>query len=64
MAHGDEDFPHLIVQAERMEAALRAAGGRVERLVLKNCDHLGASYMTGEAKGSWVPRAADWMTEN
>jgi acetyl esterase/lipase len=63
MAHGDRDFPHLILQAERMEAALSAAGGRVERLVLDNCDHLGASYRTGEAKGAWLPRAVGWMAE-
>ena len=34
LAYGDQDFPHLMKQAERMEAALRAAGGDVERLVL------------------------------
>jgi arylformamidase len=62
IAHGSEDFPHLIVQAERMESALKAAaGGDVERLVLEGRNHFTASYAGGEANGPWVPRAVDWM---
>jgi arylformamidase len=61
IAHGDEDFPHLIKQAERMEAVLRAAGGDVERVVLKGRNHFTASYAGGEPAGPWVPRALDWM---
>jgi acetyl esterase/lipase len=61
LAHGDQDFPHLIKQAERMEAALRAAGGDAERLVLNGRNHFTASYAGGEADGPWVPRALAWM---
>jgi arylformamidase len=61
IAHGDKDFPHLIPQAERMEAALRAAGGDVERLVLAGRDHFSASYAGGEAEGPWVPPALEWL---
>ena len=61
LAHGDQDFPHLIKQAERMEAALRAAGGDAERLVLNGRNHFTASYAGGEAEGPWVPRALAWM---
>jgi arylformamidase len=61
IAHGDEDFPHLMKQAERMEAALRAAGGDVERVVLKGRNHFTASYAGGEPAGPWVPRALNWM---
>ncbi len=61
LAHGSEDFPHLIPQAERMETALRAAGGDVERLVLEGRNHFSASYAGGEAQGPWVPRAIDWI---
>ena len=61
IAHGDEDFPHLMKQAERMEAALLAAGGDAERVVLKGCNHFTASYAGGEADGPWVPRALGWM---
>jgi acetyl esterase/lipase len=63
LAHGDRDFPHLIRQAERFEAALRAAGNDVSRIVLPDCDHLGASYDAGRANGAWLPRAAAWMRE-
>ena len=62
LAHGDRDFPHLMRQAERMEAALRTAGGDVERLVLEGRNHFTASYAGGEADGPWVPRALAWMT--
>jgi acetyl esterase/lipase len=61
LAHGSEDFPHLMHQAERMEAAVRAASGEVERLVLPGRNHFTASYAGGERNGPWVPRAIDWI---
>ena len=61
LAHGSKDFPHLMRQAEAMEAALRGAGGDVERLVLDGRDHFTASYAGGEAAGPWVPRALAWL---
>ena len=61
LAHGGADFPHLMVQAERMERALREAGGEVERLVLAGRTHFSASYAGGEPDGPWVPRAIQWM---
>jgi arylformamidase len=61
LAHGDRDFPHLIRQAETFEAALRQAGNAVERIILPDCDHLGASYDAGRADGTWLPRAVAWM---
>lgn len=61
IAHGDRDFPHLMRQAEDMERALRAAGGTVERLVLPDCDHFQASYVSGQVEGPWLPRAVAWM---
>jgi arylformamidase len=57
IAHGSADFPHLIPQAERMEAALRKAGGEVERIVLEGRNHFTASYAGGEKDGPWVPAA-------
>jgi acetyl esterase/lipase len=63
LAHGDKDFPHLIVQAEKMEAALREKGGRVERLVLAGRDHFSASYAGGEPDGPYVPRALAWLEQ-
>lgn len=63
IGYGDRDFPHLMTQAARMEEALRSAGGAVETMVLDDCDHLGASYMSGRPDGAWLPRALSWMTE-
>lgn len=63
LAHGDQDFPHLIVQCERMIEALKAAGGQAERIVLENCDHLGTSLSAGQADGPWVRRAISWMRQ-
>jgi acetyl esterase/lipase len=61
LAHGDKDFPHLMKQAEAMEAALKKAGGNVERIVLPGRDHFSASHAGGEAEGPWVPRALAWI---
>jgi acetyl esterase/lipase len=61
LAHGERDFPHLIRQAEAMEAALGGAGGDVTRIVLAGRDHFSASYAGGEADGPWVPKALAWM---
>jgi arylformamidase len=61
LTFGDQDFPHLIAQAGRMEKALRAAGGEVERLILTGRNHFTASYAGGEADGPWVGPALDWM---
>ncbi len=61
MAHGSEDFPHLMSQAETMEVALKDAGGDVSRLVLDGRNHFSASYAGGEGDGPWVPKAIQWM---
>jgi acetyl esterase/lipase len=61
IAHGSEDFPHLMAQAGSMERALADAGGEVERLVLDGRNHFSACYAGGEADGPWVPRALAWM---
>ena len=61
LSWGDNDFPHLIPQAEKMADALRAAGGDVATLTLEGCDHLGASYDCGKADGQWLPFALEWM---
>lgn len=61
LAWGDADFPHLQRQARDFEAALRATDNDVASLVLSGCDHLGASYASGEADGPWVKSAVAWM---
>jgi arylformamidase len=62
LAHGDQDFPHLMRQAETFEAALRSRGVPVERLVLAGRNHFGASYVAGEPDGPWVLRALRFMS--
>ena len=61
IAHGTEDFPHLMVQAEAMENALAHSGGDVERVALDGRDHFSACYAGGEVDGPWVGRALAWM---
>lgn len=61
MSWGDADFPHLIVQAERMAAALAERGANVETLVIENADHLEASYACGDSDGPWIGRVRAWI---
>ena len=61
IAHGDEDFPHLMTQAEEMEGALRRAGGDVTRLPMPGRNHFSACYAAGEEHGPWVGPAFDWI---
>jgi arylformamidase len=61
MAHGSEDFPHLMKQAERMEQALAAKHADVQRLVLPGCNHFSASYAGGDPQGPWVTHAVGWL---
>lgn len=61
IAHGGEDFPHLMKQAGEMETALRQAGGDVERIVMPGRNHFSACYACGEEDGPWVQPAIAWM---
>jgi arylformamidase len=64
IAHGSEDFPHLVRQASQMEVALRSAGGSVERLVLEGRTHFTASLATADPAMPWLARALKWMETN
>jgi acetyl esterase/lipase len=64
IAYGTKDFPHLIAQAERFAAAVRAAGGTADELGLHDRTHFSASYATGEAEGPWVPAALAFMARS
>jgi arylformamidase len=61
MTHGSRDFPHLIRQAERMAAELRAAGVPLQQEVLAGCDHFEASLACGDPAREWAEKAAAWM---
>ena len=50
-------------QAQDMERALTAAGGKATRIVLEGCDHLSASYACGDAQGPWAKAAVKFMQE-
>jgi acetyl esterase/lipase len=62
IACGSNDFPHLVTQAAAFAAAMRAAGGYVERLVMPERTHFTSSFSGGQAQGPWVPRALELMT--
>ena len=61
VAYGTQDFPHLILQAERFVAAVRTAGGEAQALPMEGRTHFTASYAGGEADGPWVPAALRLM---
>ena len=61
MAHGDDDFPHLIEQAIEMEKVLKQAGTSIERTLMVGCDHLGAHLATGDEKGRWFKGLLSFM---
>lgn len=61
MAHGDQDFPHIMSQAPRMQAALKAAGGQCERIVFEGCDHFTSSLSAVDPQKQWRAGSVDWM---
>jgi len=61
LAHGSQDFPHLMTQAARFETAVRDAGNAVSRIVFDDRNHFSAHYAGGEADGPWVGAAIDFM---
>jgi arylformamidase len=63
IAYGENDFAHLIRQAEQMSLALRNAGGDAESIILTGCDHFAANLAAGDSNGLWVSRAAAWMAK-
>lgn len=63
VAYGEKDFPHLRAQSEEFVAGLKALSVDVTGMVLPECDHLGASYESGDPDGLWVRTAVLWMRE-
>ena len=64
VSYGGNDFPHLRRQAQDFAAALRAHGNDVTECELAGCDHLGASYASGDPDADWVRTATAWMREH
>ena len=61
VAWGEKDFPHLARQGEDFAKALLSHNIDVTTLILKDCDHLGASYAAGEIDGAWISSATKFM---
>lgn len=61
ISYGENDFPHLIRQAQEMAAALKEKGLSVQSLVLPGCNHFTASYAAGEEGGIWPDTLNGWM---
>ena len=64
ITYGENDFPHLRTQAATFGAELKALGVNVSEIVLPGCDHLAASYESGNPDGVWVKAATRWMREH
>ena len=62
ISYGNADFPHLVRQASEFAQALRKSRITVQELELANCDHLGASYASGDVDGVWVNAAIKFMS--
>jgi arylformamidase len=61
IAYGENDFPHLKVQAVEMEKALREHGGDVRSIVLAGRTHFTSSLAGGEPQGPWMRGALDFL---
>jgi arylformamidase len=64
LAHGDNDFPHLIRQAKEMEHRVRQAGGQISRVELPECNHFEAVYSAGKPGGTWLREALRFMASS
>lgn len=64
VSYGSDDFPHLRRQAQEFIDAMRAQGNDVTACELPGCDHLGASYASGEPTSGWSRKATAWMQEH
>ncbi|MEP4378047.1 MAG: alpha/beta hydrolase [Alphaproteobacteria bacterium] len=60
LAIGENDFPHLVAQADAFAAALDARGVDLERITLAGEDHFTAGW-AGMPGSVWTRAAIDWM---
>lgn len=58
---GSEDFPHLIVQAEKFAMVARARGGHVESLSVEGATHVTVLLTAPGDQNPWLGLATDWM---
>jgi len=62
LAHGSEDFPHLILQAKKLERVLAVRGADVTRVELAGRTHFTAAYRAAEPDSKWMSTAIQWMS--
>jgi arylformamidase len=63
LAHGSDDFPHLVVQARKLERVLSVRGADVQRIELAGRTHFSAAYRSVEPDSEWLIKALSWMAE-
>ena len=61
MAWGDNDFPHLRVQAREMAEVLKSRGCEVEAFEMSGRDHFTSHLACAEVDGPWLARALEFM---
>ncbi|MFC0303461.1 alpha/beta hydrolase [Rhizorhabdus histidinilytica] len=61
IAHGTEDFPHLMVQAKKFAMVLRARGLAAETVEVPDATHGTVLLMAAETDKPWLPAATHWM---
>lgn len=61
VTYGDRDIPSIVVNGERMFAALRESGAAAERLVLEGHDHFDTAIEIRHPDGPWMTAVKQWM---
>ena len=62
LAHGSDDFPHLAMQAKKMERVLQVRGADVQRIELADRTHFTAAYQCADEGSPWLAAALAWMS--
>ncbi len=63
LSWGTRDFPHLVVQGERMAAALKQAGVPTTVGVYEGFDHFDVHVTSGQPDSEWVHQLSQWLNE-
>ena len=61
VAHGSQDIPHLIVQAEKFVMVARSKGISVETLEVDGANHATVLLTAVETGQPWFPAVTEWM---
>ncbi|MGE0797942.1 MAG: alpha/beta hydrolase [Lautropia sp.] len=64
LAHGDNDFPHLAIQARKFERVVSVLGGDIERVELPDRTHFSAAWAAVDDGSRWLATAADWLARH